>query len=122
MNHPPKPPASGGNFIAMLQGKTGGVTLPKLDSRLAELVEKVQETGKAGTLTYKLKIVPNAKRGVRLLDNVQTKLPEEEEGVSFFWIGQGGALLRNDPNQTELPLRILPEEGPAAPLKTAAHS
>jgi len=117
MNKPNQPPAPAGNFIAMLQGKTGGVMLPTLDAKLAEVVQRVTQTGKAGSLTYKLKILPNARAGVRLQDTIETKLPNEEEGVSFFWVGQGGALLKNDPNQTELPLRIVADE--SQPLKQA---
>ena len=112
-------PAPGGNFIALLQGKTGGVTLPQLDTELAELVNTVRATGRPGTLTYKVKILPNAKKGVRIEDTVDVKRPKEEVGVSFFWVGDGGELLRNDPNQTELPLRIVDDV--PAPLKTAAQ-
>lgn len=109
-----------GNFIALLQGKTGGVTLAQLDTDLAELVNIVQATGRPGTLTYKVKILPNAKKGVRIEDAVDLKRPREETGVSFFWVGAGGALLRNDPNQTELALRVVGEDAPE-PLKTAAQ-
>ena len=109
-----------GNFIALLQGKTGGVSLADLDTELGELVATVQATGRAGTLTYKIKILPNAKKGVRIEDTVDVKRPKEELGISYFWVGQGGALLRNDPNQTELQLRTVADDD-AQPLKTAAQ-
>lgn len=112
-------PATAGNFIALLQGKTGGVMLPQLDAELAELVQKVRETGRSGTLTYKLKVLPNAKMGVRIEDQVDVKQPKEVTGVSFFFVGQGGVLLRNDPNQSELNLRVVADE--PAELKTAAN-
>ena len=109
-----------GNFIALLQGKTGGVSLADLDAKLAELVNTVTATGRAGTLTYKIKILPNARKGVRVDDSVDVKKPKEELGISYFWVGQGGALLRNDPNQTELQLRTVADDD-AQPLKTAAQ-
>lgn len=112
-------PAPAGNFIALLQGVTGGVALHQLDHELAALVQKVQEAGRAGTLTYKVKVLPNAKQGVRVETAVDVKEPKLETGVSFFWVGQGGALLKNDPNQTELALRVLPDERPN--LKTATN-
>ncbi len=112
-------PAPGGNFIALLQGKTGGVTLLQLDNELAELVNTVRATGRPGTLTYKVKVIPNARKGVKIEDTVDVKRPKEEAGVSFFWVGDGGELLRNDPNQTELPLRVVADV--PAPLKTAAQ-
>jgi hypothetical protein len=120
MNTPKATPAPAGNFVAMLQGKVTGETLASLDAKLSALVERVQETGRPGSLTYKLKVTPNARKGVKLVDRAEVKLPEENEGVSFFWVGQGGALLKNDPNQTELPLRIVDDE--QQPLKTAANS
>jgi hypothetical protein len=118
-NTPPPAASPQGNFIALLQGKTGGVTLPQLDAELAELIQTVQTTGRAGTLTYKVKIIPNAKKGVRVEDTVDVKRPKEEVGVSFFFVGPGGSLLRNDPNQTELNLRVVTDT--PEPLKTAAQ-
>lgn len=107
MNTPATTPATAGNFLALMQGKTDGVTLPELDAELAKLVTAVQETGRKGTLTYKLTVLPNAKVGVRIEDAVDVKEPKAVKGVSFFWVGAGGALLRNDPRQTELPLRVV---------------
>ena len=96
------------------------MSLADLDTELGELVATVQATGRAGTLTYKIKILPNAKKGVRIEDTVDVKRPKEELGISYFWVGQGGALLRNDPNQTELQLRTVADDD-AHPLKTAAQ-
>lgn len=115
---PPETPAAAGNFISMLQGKTGGVTLDDLDQQLADLVAKVQITGRSGTLTYKIKVTPNAKKGIRIDDAIDVKEPKVEVGTSFFFVGPGGALLRNDPNQMEMALRTVLDQG-AAPLKTA---
>ena len=102
--------APAGNFIAMLQGKTGGVALATLDESLAELVQRVQQTGHKGSLTYKLTVLPNAKKGVRIEDKLVHNLPTEESGASFFFVGEDGALLRNDPNQRELELRTVEAE------------
>ena len=117
-----KQPAVAGNFLALLQGKTGGVTLLDLDYQLADLVRQVQETGRAGTLTYKVKISPNAKRGVRIDDAVDIKAPKADVGTTFFFVGRDGALLRNDPNQMEMQLKSVPAEDAAQPLKQASNS
>lgn len=109
-----------GNFLSLLQNKTGGVSLHDLDRELGDLVETVQQTGRPGVLTYKVKILPNAKKGVRVEDTVDVKKPKEELGISYFWVGSGGALLRNDPNQSELQLRTVADDD-AQPLKTAAQ-
>lgn len=81
MNQLAKQPAVAGNFIALLQGKTGGVTLAQLDAELAELVTKVQTSGRKGTLTYKITVLPNAKMGVRIEDQVDVKEPKLEQAV-----------------------------------------
>ena len=109
-----------GNFLALLQGKSHGVTLPTLDSELARLVRVVQETGRKGQLIYKLTVTPNAKRGVKVEDSLDIKEPKVESGVDFFFVGEQGSLFRNDPNQTELPLRAVPDDTDK-PVKIAAN-
>lgn len=103
-------PSVNGHFIAMLQAKTAGVTLAEFDEKLAEAVRAVRETTKQATLTYKLVIAPNAKRGVVLSDKLTSKLPEEETGVASFFAAPNGALLRNDPNQPELKFTEVPKD------------
>jgi len=112
-------PATSGHFIAMLQAKSSGVTLSELDEKLAELVRAVEQSRKPGTLIYRIKISPNAKRGVKLEDAAAIKTPKEDTGVDFFFVGHGGALLRNDPNQTLLNLRAVDSEDHEVPLKQA---
>ena len=108
-------PAPAGNFIALLQGKTGGVMLHDLDEQLAALVRSVQMTRKGGTLTYKVKISPNAKAGVKIDDELSIKEPKAEAGVSFFFADEHGTLLRNDPRQATLPLRSVDDDAEQAP-------
>lgn len=108
-----------GNFVAMLQGKSSGVTLAQLDHELAQLVLTVQQNRRPGSLTYKIKISPNGK-GIKLEDDVAIKEPKAETGVSHLFVGEGGVLLRNDPNQLNLPLRSVDSgETQGANLKTA---
>ena len=107
-----------GNFIAMLQYKSGGVSLPELDHELSELVKAVVAQGGTGTLTYKIKIKRNAKAGISMHDTLEVKTPKAEVGVSFFFAGDNGELLKNDPNQTLLPLRVISDD--AAPGVAAA--
>lgn len=108
-----------GNFVAMLQHKSGGVSLPELDHELSELVKAVVAQGGTGTLTYKIKIKRNAKAGISMHDTLEVKTPKAEVGVSFFFAGDNGELLKNDPNQTLLPLRVISDD--AAPgVATAA--
>ena len=103
------PPTEGG-FIAMLQQKAGGVALADLDQALAEVVQRVLGTHRKGSLTLKVIVKPNAKRGVKVIDELKVELPKEETSESFFFAGDHGELLKNDPAQRELELRSVPDE------------
>jgi hypothetical protein len=108
-----------GNFLAMLQQKPSGVALVTLDEKLSELVEAVRASGKKGKLTYTITIKPNAKRGVQLDDEVKVDLPRESSGTSYFFVGEGGQLLKNDPAQLSLELRAVPSDQ-EQPVKAVA--
>ena len=53
-----------------------------------------------------------------MYDTLEVKTPKAEIGVSFFFAGDNGELLKNDPNQTLLPLRVVGDD--AAPGVAAA--
>jgi hypothetical protein len=99
-----------GNFVNFLQTKVDGVSLDQLDHELALLVRQVRDTGLAGTITYKIKITPNAKKGIKVEDDLAVKAPKEKQGCSFFFTDDSGALFRNDPKQTSLPLVVLGDD------------
>jgi hypothetical protein len=105
-----KPAPSGGGFIAMLQQKAGGVALADLDQALADVVARCILSHKKGSLTLKITIKPNAKRGVKVTDELKVDLPKEETSESFFFAGEHGELLKNDPAQRELELRTVPDD------------
>lgn len=94
----------------MLQQKAGGVALTDLDNALAELVSRVADTHRKGKLTLAITVKPNAKRGVQICDELKVDMPKEEQAVSFFFVGESGELLRNDPNQLALELRTVPND------------
>ncbi|WP_404422954.1 hypothetical protein [Nibricoccus sp. IMCC34717] len=101
----------------MLLHKTEGVTTTELDVALADLVREVAHTRRPGKLCYTLTIEPNARAGVTLIDEVKITPPKNEKEKSFFYLGDGGVLLRNDPRQAELSLRMI-DDAPAAAPKT----
>lgn len=82
-----------------------GRLFDELTERLAEVVDGVRLTQKAGELTLKLKISPNGEDAVAIADEVKVKLPEPNKPKSLFFIGKGNALSRRDPRQQDLPLR-----------------
>lgn len=109
-----KPPA-GGNFIALLQQKNGGVSLGELDEALADIVQAVLETTRPGKITLTLKISPNGK-GVKIEDELKVTEPKPTRGVSFAFVGPGFSLLKNDPDQMQMQLAAVPTETAAKPL------
>lgn len=103
-------------FNIVLQDLRDGRVHAELTHQLSELIDRVQETGKAGELTLKLKIKP-ATRGhvdkIMFADSVTTTLPKPDRGEDVFWLGEDNELSRNHPKQSSLELR----EVATTPLK-----
>ena len=104
-------------FAVFLQDLRDGRAHAELSGLLAELLSKVRETGKGGTLTLKLKIKP-AGRGadvdkVMISDAITLDLPKTERGDDFFWVTEDNDLTRNHPRQGNLELR---DATPAQPV------
>lgn len=99
-------PEEGASAVAMLCDLRGGKSVLELDSSLAELVDAVRRTGKAGTLTLRLNIRPASKgrsdddvQVVMIEDAISVKAPQLERGASIFFAGIHGELTRRDPRQ-----------------------
>jgi len=104
-----------------------GRTIAELSDQLAEVIEAVRRTGKAGQLTLRLLVKPFSKgktdeevQPLAIEDSISTKLPQLERGVTLFFSDADGGLERNDPRQMSLPdLKKVtePEAAVAQPLK-----
>lgn len=95
-------------FAEFLVAQAGGTSHTELSEALHELIRAVQTTGKAGQITYTVKVKPLAKnddRMVVVVDEVKPKIPSGDRRESVFYIDGGGNLTRNDPRQPQLPLR-----------------
>lgn len=104
-------------FAVFLQDLRDGRAHAELSGQLAELLVKVKETGKGGTLTLKLKIKP-AGRGsdvdkVVIADVITLDLPKPDRGEDFFWLTEDNDLSRNHPKQGNLELRDATPAQPA---------
>ena len=109
-------------FGDWLRDQNRGQTHDELSEALYELVGKVNDTGKKGTLTYTVTVEPmkNNPDVLVVKDTVKVKSPEIERKPSMFFTDRHGNLTRNDPNQLEFEsLREVP--APAAP-KTAKEA
>jgi hypothetical protein len=106
-------------FADVVRELGSGSTYDDLTAGLAEVVEAVIATRKAGELTLKMAIKPNGESSVIIVDDVKTKVPKPARGNTIFFATTDGSLIRNDPRQESLPLREVAET--KAPLKDFAH-
>ena len=87
-----------------------GAAVQELSDALRKVVAAVRETGKSGAITLTLKVAPASKGNVDVLlveSQVKTKLPEPERGMTIFYATDNNLLVRNDPKQQMLPLRVV---------------
>jgi len=92
-----------------------GATVAELSEALERVVAAVRLAGKSGSITLTLKVAPASKRSTDVLmveSQVRLKLPEPERGVSIFYATDDNRLVRNDPKQQQLPLRVVDIEQP----------
>jgi len=103
-----------------LRALRGGQMLDEASEKLAELVQAVERTGKAGTLTLTLAIKPAGRAAGTLVisDKIKLTPPKEESAETLLWATPEGNLLTEDPRQQKLELKVA--DAPAAPLKTVA--
>ena len=106
-------------FADVLRDMSAGKTYDDLTAALAEVVEAVITTRKNGELVLKIGIKPNGENSVRVVDEIKVKVPQPARGETLFFTTASGSLLRNDPRQSELPLREVKAE--PTPLKEAAN-
>lgn len=95
-------------FAAITQELNKGKTHVELSQELQALVQAVQATGKKGTLTLTVTVIPSKMDGgVELLDTVKTVLPKFDRSATLFYADDDGNLTRHDPRQLELPVNDL---------------
>ena len=96
-------------FLHLLQQHRGGDVLNDMALCIREATEAVQLLGKPATITLKLAIRPAGKAhgAVTVQDDIKMTLPKQDRPASFFFADDKGNLLREDPRQTRLPLRMV---------------
>lgn len=87
-------------FADWLREQAKGRSHEELGQALHDLVARVQDTGKRGTLVYTVS-VEQMKDGDALVvkDEIKLKLPEHDRDASLFWTDRDGNLVRSDPRQ-----------------------
>lgn len=109
-------------FLGFLQQQRNGVLHDELTQKLSQLVAAVQDTDKGGELTLKITVKPaSAGEGtVTVADKVTLKLPELERHATLYYTTPDHNLQRQDPNQRDLDLAVVPTQArSAAPPQVA---
>ena len=92
-----------------------GAAVSELSAALAKVLAAVRESGKPGAITFTVTVKPASKgvtNVVMVEHQIKTKLPEPERGMTVFYLTEDNRLVRNDPRQQQLPLRVVAIEQP----------
>lgn len=103
-------PRDFGSFLLEL---ARGKTHDELSQALHDVVAKVMDTGKKGSLTLTLGISlldKDPANGLQIIDEIKVKLPEHDRPKSMFYPDRAGNLSRRDPRQMSFDdLATIPE-------------
>jgi hypothetical protein len=101
-------------FADFLREQAKGQSHDELSEGLRDLVARVQDTGKKGSVTYVVTVEPTkGTSALTVSDEIKLKLPEHDRAASLFFTDHEGNLQRNDPDQLTFDtLREIPGGAP----------
>lgn len=101
-------------FADWLREQSNGKTHDELSEALHDLVARVRDTGKKGTVSLTISVA-TMKGDLDVLvvsDEIKLRLPEHDRKASLYYPDKNGNLTRNDPNQLQFEgLREVPGIG-----------
>jgi hypothetical protein len=88
-------------FADWLREQASGSTHEELSQALRDVIAKVRDTGKKGSLTFTVNVstLKDDNNVLVVTDEIKTKLPEHDRSGSIFWADKAGNLTRSDPRQ-----------------------
>lgn len=90
-------------FADFLREQSRGTTHEELSQALHDLVARVQDTGKKGSLTLTIGVERlkggRSDNALIVSDSISLKLPEHDRDTSLFFVSADGNLSRDDPRQ-----------------------
>ena len=90
-------------FSEVLRELGEGSTESELSEAMWDLIQRVQDTAKAGHLTLTIHVGFDGQGRMVVKDEVKTKLPEYSRPETRFFVDATGNASRRDPNQPLLP-------------------
>ena len=98
-------------FSDFLREQSKGRSHNELGEGLVDLVARVQDTGKKGSMTYIVTVEPTkGTDALTISDEIRLKLPEFARPASLFYADDDNNLRRDDPQQ--IPFDTLKEVPP----------
>lgn len=94
----------------------------ELTEALSTVVKAVLETNKKGSVTLTLNCAPLNKRNentMKISPKVTVSIPELDRAETIMFSTADGDLLRDDPAQTQLDLKVIEQPTQPAPIKLA---
>ena len=91
------------DFTDVLAELSEGHTATELSEAFWDLLQRVQDTAKAGTLTLTISVGFDGVGRIVVKDEIKTKLPEHNRQTTAFFVDKHGNASRRDPNQPEIP-------------------
>jgi len=107
-------------FLKSIFEIDNGATVAEFAAALAALNAAVRDVGKGGEITLTISVTPASKGNtdvVMVRSKVKAKLPEASRRQTVFYLDDDNQLVRNDPKQQTLPLRIVDIEQQQKELK-----
>jgi hypothetical protein len=100
-------------FSDFLLEQAKGHSHVELSEGLRDLVNRVQDTGKKGSITYVVTVEPTkGTDALTVSDEIKLRLPEHDRDASLFFSDEDGNLVRTDPNAMVFEsLREVPPRG-----------
>ncbi|ELO4689975.1 MULTISPECIES: hypothetical protein [Citrobacter] len=94
----------------------------ELTEALAEVIKAVRETGKKGAVTLTLNcqmLNTRDENTMKVTPKVSRTIPELDRADTIMFSTSDGDLLRDDPSQTQLDLKVIEPTAQTAPIKLA---
>lgn len=107
-------------FSAQIAYFNKGTLNNELTEALATLVKKVRETGKKGSVTLTITcsmLNTRDENAMKITPAVKTVIPELDRAETIMFSTHDGDLLRDDPDQVQMDLRVIDTGQGKAPIK-----
>lgn len=77
---------------------------------LVDLINRVKETRKGGSLVIEIKVAPGPGNSLKVSDDLKLKLPSHDREIALWFADESG-LTRRDPDQPDLPFPFAVPDG-----------